>query len=60
MPTRRLIDVSLPVLPIELEGFISFNEAEGQGLTLVERLVALTRQRGRRAHGGKIERVAVH
>jgi hypothetical protein len=29
MPTRRLIDVSLPVLHIERDGFISFNEAEG-------------------------------
>src|SRR5438046_10764762 len=33
MPTRRLIDVSLPVLQIERDGFISFNEAERRGLT---------------------------
>jgi hypothetical protein len=33
MPTRRLINVSLPLLQIERDGFISFNEAEKQGLT---------------------------
>jgi hypothetical protein len=33
MPTRRLINVSPPLLQIERDSFISFNEAEKQGLT---------------------------
>src|SRR6267142_2890530 len=32
MPTRRLIDLSLPVLHIERDGFISFNGAERGGV----------------------------
>src|SRR5206468_11036890 len=74
MPTRRLIDVSLPVLQIERDGFISFNGAERRGLTpreatagniplfgvLVERLVAVARRSSGRAHRGEIEELAVH
>jgi len=33
MPTRRLIALSIPVLQIEREDFISFNETERRALT---------------------------
>src|SRR5437879_2285384 len=73
MPTRRLIDSSLPVLQIERDGFVSFNGAErgGYGVqgpqpvifhvsALVERLVAVARRFSSRAHRGEIEDLPVH
>src|SRR5260221_3034326 len=74
MPTRRLIDLSLPVLHIERDGFISFNGAERRALTapggdggeysrvgvLVERLVAFPRRPTPAAHGCGIEELPVH
>src|SRR5258708_12550279 len=74
MPTRRLIDLSLPVLHIERDGFISFNGAERRALTapggdggeysrfgvLVERLVAFPPPCTRGAHHPEIDNIPAH